>query len=217
MLVKIEKINDSQIKIILNQADLKHRDIKISELAYGSKKAQELFRDMMETAFEEYGFNADNVPLMIEAVPLSVDSIMIIVTKVDTPDEIDKKLNAFRPKVNSRTFKKKSTVAEEEETDPQSITIYSFNKLDDVIDVSIRLYPLYCGVNSLYKDLESQKYFLVLHKNYFRNTNPTEIESILSEYGNKHVSSPLSEGFLAEHGELMIQDKAIEVLKKHLA
>ncbi|WP_341875874.1 adaptor protein MecA [Defluviitalea saccharophila] len=214
--MKIEKINDSQIKIILNQADLKHRDIKISELAYGSKKAQELFRDMMETAFEEYGFNADNVPLMIEAVPLSVDSIMIIVTKVDNPDEIDKKLNAFRPKSNSRTFKKKSAVAEEE-VEPQSITIYSFSKLDDVIDVSIRLYPLYCGANSLYKDLESKKYFLVLHKNYFSNTNPNEIESILSEYGNKHVSSPLSEGFLAEHGELMIQDKAIEVLKKHLA
>lgn len=216
MLVKIEKINDSQIKIILNQADLKHRDIKISELAYGSKKAQELFRDMMETAFEEYGFNTDNVPLMIEAVPLSVDSIMIIVTKVDHPDDIDKKLNSFRPKVNSRTFKKKSSVAEEE-NEPQSVTIYSFNKLDDVVDVSIRLYPLYCGVNSLYKDTESQKYFLVLHKNYFINTNPNEIESILSEYGNKHVSSPLSEGFLVEHGELMIQDKAIEVLKKHLA
>ncbi|HOA80297.1 MAG TPA: adaptor protein MecA, partial [Defluviitaleaceae bacterium] len=48
--MKIEKISDTQIKIILNQADLKNRDIKISELAYGSKKAQELFRDMMETA-----------------------------------------------------------------------------------------------------------------------------------------------------------------------
>jgi adapter protein MecA 1/2 len=216
MLVKIEKINDSQIKIILNQADLKHRDIKISELAYGSKKAQELFRDMMEKAFEEYGFDADNVPLMIEAVPLSVDSIMIIVTKVENPDEIDKKLSAFRPKSNARTFKKKSSV-EEEQMEPCSITIYSFNKLDDVIDVSIRLYPLYCGVNSLYKDIENKKYFLVLHKNYFYNANPNQVESILSEYGNKHVSSPLSEGFLAEHGELMIQDKAIEVLKKHLA
>ena len=69
MLVKIEKISDTQIKIILNQADLKNRDIKISELAYGSKKAQELFRDMMETALEEHDFDTHNVPLMIEAVP----------------------------------------------------------------------------------------------------------------------------------------------------
>ena len=95
--------------------------------------------------------------------------------------------------------------------------IYSFDKLDDVVEVSNRIYHLYCGANSLYKDIYNNRYFLVLHKNYFVNSNPSEIESILSEYGNKHVSSPLSEGFLAEHGEIMIQNKAIEVLKKHLA
>jgi len=216
MLVKIVKISDTQIKIILNQADLKHRDIKISELAYGSKKAQELFRDMMETAFEEHGFDASNVPLMIEAVPLSIDSIMIIVTKVDNPEEIDERISALRPKINSRTFKKKSTIAEEEKVSP-TLMVYSFGRLDDVIDASIRLYPLYCGANSLYKDIDNKRYFLVLHKNYFVNSSASQIESILSEYGNKHVSSPLSEGFLAEHGELMIQNKAIEMLKKHLA
>lgn len=214
MLVKIEKINDSQIKIILNQADLKNRDIKISELAYGSKKAQELFRDMMETALEEHDFDTHNVPLMIEAVPLSVDSIMIIVTKVEHPFEIGEKITPFRSKSNTRTFKKKSVNLEEETS---SLIIYSFDKLDDVVEVSNRIYHLYCGANSLYKDIYNNRYFLVLHKNYFVNSNPSEIESILSEYGNKHVSSPLSEGFLAEHGEIMIQNKAIEVLKKHLA
>lgn len=212
--MKIEKISDTQIKIILNQADLKNRDIKISELAYGSKKAQELFRDMMETALEEYDFDTHNVPLMIEAVPLSVDSIMIIVTKVEHPFEIGEKITPFRSKSNTRTFKKKSVNLEEETS---SLIIYSFDKLDDVVEVSNRIYHLYCGANSLYKDIYNNRYFLVLHKNYFVNSNPSEIESILSEYGNKHVSSPLSEGFLAEHGEIMIQNKAIEVLKKHLA
>jgi len=212
--VKIEKISDTQIKIILNQADLKNRDIKISELAYGSKKAQELFRDMMETALEEHDFDTHNVPLMIEAVPLSVDSIMIIVTKVEHPFEIGEKITPFRSKSNTRTFKKKSVNLEEETS---SLIIYSFDKLDDVVEVSNRIYHLYCGANSLYKDIYNNRYFLVLHKNYFVNSNPSEIESILSEYGNKHVSSPLSEGFLAEHGEIMIQNKAIEVLKKHLA
>ena len=78
-------------------------------------------------------------------------------------------------------------------------------------------YIIYTAELTLYKDIYNNRYFLVLHKNYFVNSNPSEIESILSEYGNKHVSSPLSEGFLAEHGEIMIQNKAIEVLKKHLA
>ena len=46
---------------------------------------------MMETALEEHDFDTHNVPLMIEAVPLSVDSIMIIVTKVEHPFEIGEK------------------------------------------------------------------------------------------------------------------------------
>ncbi|WP_058486045.1 adaptor protein MecA [Defluviitalea phaphyphila] len=213
--MKIEKISDTQIKIILNQADLKHRDIKISELAYGSKKAQDLFRDMMEAAFEEYGFDVENAPLMIEAVPLSMDSIMIIVTKVENPEEIEEKLNAFRPKPNTRTFKKKTGVEEKVETN--NLLIYSFNTLNDVVHVSSRIYSLYCGINSLYKDINNGKYFLVLHKNYFITSNTNHIEAILSEYGEKHKSSPLSEEFLNEHGELMIKNNAIEILKKHLA
>ena len=82
--MKIEKISDTQIKVTLNHSDLMDRDLKLSELAYGSQKAQALFKDMMAKANEEFGFETDNVPLMIEAVPLSTDSIMIVVTKVDT-------------------------------------------------------------------------------------------------------------------------------------
>ena len=80
--MKIEKISDTQIRVTLNHSDLQNRDIKIGELAYGSTKAQALFRDMMAKAYEDFGFEAENVPLMIEAVPLSTDSIMIVVTKV---------------------------------------------------------------------------------------------------------------------------------------
>ncbi|HHX60483.1 MAG TPA: adaptor protein MecA, partial [Epulopiscium sp.] len=63
--MRIEKINDTQIRVTLSHSDLNPRDIKISELAYGSKKAQELFREMMTQAYEEFGFETENVPLMI--------------------------------------------------------------------------------------------------------------------------------------------------------
>ena len=46
--MKIEKINENQIKCTLNKSDLASRHIKISELAYGSEKAKDLFRDMMQ-------------------------------------------------------------------------------------------------------------------------------------------------------------------------
>lgn len=67
--MKIEKINDNQIRCTLTPEDLKARDIRISELTYGSGKARTLFRDMMKEALNRCGFRLDNAPLMIEATP----------------------------------------------------------------------------------------------------------------------------------------------------
>lgn len=36
--MKIERVNENQIRCTLNQADLASRQLKISELAYGSEK-----------------------------------------------------------------------------------------------------------------------------------------------------------------------------------
>ena len=46
--MKIEKINENQIRCTLTREDLANREIKLSELAYGSEKAKSLFRDMMQ-------------------------------------------------------------------------------------------------------------------------------------------------------------------------
>lgn len=48
--MKIEKVNDNQIRCTLTREDLEDRHIKISELAYGSAKAKSLFKDMVEQA-----------------------------------------------------------------------------------------------------------------------------------------------------------------------
>ena len=46
--MKIEKINDNQIRCTLTRDDLAQRQLKLSELAYGSEKAKSLFREMMQ-------------------------------------------------------------------------------------------------------------------------------------------------------------------------
>ena len=87
--MKIEKINENQIRCTLTRADLEDRHLKISELAYGTEKAKSLFHDMMQQAAFEFGFEADDIPLMIEAIPSSSDSIVLIITKVEDPEELD--------------------------------------------------------------------------------------------------------------------------------
>lgn len=93
--MKIEKVNDNQIRCTLTREDLADRQLKLSELAYGTEKAKSLFRDMMQQANYEFGFEAEDLPLMIEAVPLTSDTIMLIITKVEYPEELDTRFSKF--------------------------------------------------------------------------------------------------------------------------
>lgn len=95
--MKIEKVNENQIRCTLTREDLADRQLKLSELAYGTEKAKTLFRDMMQQAAYECGFEAEDIPLMIEAIPLSADTIILIITKVEYPEELDTRFSQFAP------------------------------------------------------------------------------------------------------------------------
>jgi len=98
--MKIERVNDHQIRCTLTREDLADRELKLSELAYGTEKAKTLFRDMMQQASFEFGFEAEDIPLMIEAIPLSSECIILIITKVEDPEELDTRFSKFAPSVH---------------------------------------------------------------------------------------------------------------------
>lgn len=93
--MKIEKVNENQICCTLTREDLEDRQIKLSELAYGSEKAKGLFRDMIQQANYEFGFEVNDIPLMVEAIPMSSDSIVLLITKVEYPEELDTRFSKF--------------------------------------------------------------------------------------------------------------------------
>lgn len=93
--MKLEKINEHQIRCTLTGQDLADRQLQLSELAYGTDKAKNLFRDMMQQASYELGFEADDIPLMIEAIPMAEGSLILTVTKVEYPEELDTRFSNF--------------------------------------------------------------------------------------------------------------------------
>lgn len=93
--MKIERLSENQIRCTLNKADLAEKEIMLTELAYGTDKAKELFRELMEQASIELGFEVDNIPLMIEAIPVNPDCLILIITKVEDPDELDTRFSRF--------------------------------------------------------------------------------------------------------------------------
>ena len=95
--MKLERINENQIRCTLSSTDLSSRKLKLSELAYGTEKTKALFQDLMQQAHNELGFDADGAALMIEAIPIFPDSIILQITKVDDPEELDTRFSKFTP------------------------------------------------------------------------------------------------------------------------
>lgn len=123
--MKIEKVNDHQIRCTLTKADLADRELKISELAYGTEKAKNLFRDMMQQAAQKFGFEADDIPLMIEAIPLNADCIVLIITKVEDPEELDTRFSKFAPSADD----------DEDGADPDEYSSRASESTDSIFDL----------------------------------------------------------------------------------
>ena len=232
MNMKIEKLNDNQIRCTLTRADLADRELKLSELVTGTEKAKSLFHDMMAQASEDFGFEAEDMPLMIEAVPASSDSIVLIITKVDDPEELDTKFSKFgtTPNVLDKLEgadelldlinKVKDAVSEtvkqatEKEEKPKlpKIRLFSFSTLDCVILASRVLSNLYEGTNTLYKDAPNDVYILALMQSNHSTAEFNKFCNMLSEYGCLEKASPAILAYLEEHCEIIVSANAVQKL-----
>ena len=217
--MKIEKVSDSQLKFTLTQADLEEMKIKIEDLAAPSERTQKLFRDMIEKAVAQCDFPIDNTPLMVEAVPASPESIMIIVTKVSSgkKENVESFFQLNQSK-GLRKYKRKSIEApfSPKTVSDESILIFSFDTLDDIIDLSPEISKVYSGTNSVYKN--NGRYFLIIiNDNPLDRIEVESIEEMLYEFGRKHVSNMLAEEYLMEHGEKIIDGNAVQVLAENFA
>lgn len=217
--MRIERISNNQIRCTLTSVDLGARNLNLNELAYGSDSARMLFREMLARASYEVGFQTDNYPLMVEAIPMSNDSILIIVTKVEDPEEVDTRFARFAPPIMDEGFSfdmKGLDVLEgaldlsNKETrsgQGSSVRAFSFDSLDHFMEGAKAVGPGYKGHNTLYKNT---KYYLLMEND---GALPLEFASacnILSEYGKKLPTTYSTQSYYNEHYEVMIKDHAIQ-------
>ena len=234
--MKIEKINENQIRCTLTHNDLAERKLKLSELAYGTEKAKSLFHDMMQQAAFEFGFEAENMPLMIEAIPTSADSIVLVITKVEDPEEIDARFSKFAPATSPdanklegadtlrNLFEKvkekiesgaKSDSHTAEAPAPQKkspLRLFSFATMDDVMLAVHFLSNVYSGSNTLYKDHAEDMYILAMTQSDYSDQEYNRICNMLTEYGSLEQASGIALAFLEEHCEALVSGNAVEVL-----
>ena len=211
--MKIEKLNDNQIRCTLTRADLADRQIKLSELVCGGEKAKSLFQEMMQQASAEFGFEAEDTPLMIEAVPAAADSIVLIVTKVDDPEELDSKFSKFGPLAQAMDQKKKAVLDKiEEEAGVPGIRLFSFANIDCVIHTAHLLNDSFHSASTLYKDVPNNVYLLALAQGEYSTSEFNKICNMFSEYGAAERTTCAILAYLEEHCDVIVPANAVAQL-----
>ena len=204
--MKIERISDTQMKFVLMQSDLEERDIKISELSHSSDKTQQLFREIMQLVQDEEVFTSESAPFLIEAMRVGVDSLAMIVTKMNMED-LEKRYNLVPAAKGRCRYKRNGFIEHQSSPEAESHVVFSFKDMDLAATAAEAINPVFEGRSQLYK-LDGQYYLWLLNETKDDRTTG-DIESILHEFGQKHVSNTLSRQYLSEHGELIIEDDAV--------
>ena len=240
--MKIEKVNEHQIRCILTRDDLASRHLKMSELAYGSDKAKDLFRDMMEKANIEYGFQADNVPLMIEAIPMVGETIVLVITKVEDPEELDTRFSKFSPDLDddeddsdygydsgsdtvtdagslvSGLVKKIMDATETPRKEDSTTNLlsnavtFTFPTIAEIAVLLKKLPGGYKGRTSVYYNNDAGNYILVVARGQADAADFIKACNFLAEHVVSLPKKVVHESFLNEHCDLLIDSNAVEVL-----
>ena len=79
--MRVERIARDKVRIFISYDDLAERGIDRDEIWHNGKKVQELFWDMMETAYVEVGFEIAG-PIAVEAFTMPTEGVVVIVTRI---------------------------------------------------------------------------------------------------------------------------------------
>lgn len=198
--MKFKRLSDDKVQIIVSSEDLEKRDVKKWDLMPSSPRAQELFQEMLDQAYEECGFEVDSeTQLMVEAYPMTTDSLVITLTKVK---QNDKDLHQSDYDDTEEIFDDLDDEdLEELESDE---LVYMFKEFEDMVELGKLISGDYQDKCNMYK--LGNVYYLVF-------VNPDSLsDHALGMLGEYSDLVHLSEAYLVEHSKMMIEKDAIKVL-----
>lgn len=195
--MKIEKITDNKIRIILNLEELSNNNINLSDFINNDPKTQKFFLDILNKAEKDFGFYTKDCKLLIEAFS-SLDEVYVFT------------ITKFSSKKKKTTLKLKR----QKHKSFSSYAVYKFDSFDEfcnlceLVDNSNLHITNICKKISLYS--YNNTYYLVFSKLNLSYRNFKKLFSIISEFATA-VSKPSHfEAKIMEFGKPIIKQNALK-------
>lgn len=201
--MKFNLVNDDKLQIIISKEDMAKHDMQKWDLAPHTPDAQKLFYEILEEAREACGFDVgNNAQLMIEAYPMTGESLLLTVTKLKggqprLPFDLDIE-GLGQALMDELGIEDELPEIQAEEA------VYRFETLEDVIQAAHLLKPSYDGASQLLR-YESFYYLVLQEKEWLTDSGA----AVLMEFGDEIRT--VSE-FFVEHGQMVMAERALEIL-----
>ena len=201
--MKIEKLTENKIRIILNTDELLAQNIDVKSLIHNTDIAQDLFKQILKRAEREVGFVVADSKLLIEAYVSSEGFFVITFTK-------------FNPDIKvSNNKKSKLKVKRKSPYSSSKNVIFEFNNFDEFCSFCTYINNSYLDTfnkiakkNVLYE--YNSRFYLSLSNINTDSTNVDLFYTSILEFA-KIISTNISfENKLIEHGKIIFKANAIK-------
>lgn len=202
--MRIEVINENRVEIRMSIDELYQRNLSLNDIEKDAKKARQLFVELIEETNLTSDFPLEHTQVFVEATTDSNNEFIVTITKMDDFPDLAK-----FDILNAQDLNKSSYLEYY-----SSFSIFEFDKLRDIIDLSKVLLTekCYTGKNSLYR--YNDKYFIIFSSYTIKQQKFIKTAALINEYSCNMYESGIFEISLKEKSKLIIKDRALKTLVK---
>ena len=216
--MKFEKISENKIRITLTIQDLAEKEIDFHVFMSNSIESQDILLSMLEEAKKEIGFDPEDYNLKVEALALADTNFIFTITKMVPELEQGKNIEKIKTPKRKFTIKRKSF-------NPTSTAntkiVYSFSCFEDfchLLEFLGESYLFSCTKNiaksvSLY--CYREKYYLLMNEVNPEMAKKIQFYTNITEFAKYVTNSKVFASKLAECGNLIMKDNAVEIGFEH--
>jgi len=204
--MKIEKLTENKIRIILNIEDLETNNIDFESVLNNTPETQTLILSILNKAEKEVGFYTQDCKILIEACASFDGNFVFTITKTSSPALPEGTVfTRKKPHVKKKSFKLDSNAI-----------IYSFQNFDEFCEFCRALHiellsheslKLICKNTSLY--FYKDTYYLLISGINANYEHLNLFFSVISEFTDRVDNNKNFDAKLIEHGKTIFKRNAI--------
>lgn len=195
--MKIEKLADNKIRIIVNLEELEIKNINLDDFIMNNIESQKFFLEILNRAEKEIGFKTNNCKLLIETFSSLDDFFVFTITKFS---KNNKSKSNLKFKTNKRNNLLKNPIYEFASFEEFCYLCFALNKHNITLNNIAKKISLYLYDNT---------YYLIFSDLNLANKNLKQILLIISEFSsivkNNHFDAKLF-----EYGKPIIKQNAFK-------